>query len=398
MSARGMWIAVFVLVAACDKSEASRPAPAEGVKAAESSEKPHLDEPAHEELPTRVRLSAEVVQAASVRTAPVTREVLATTVALPGEIVPDPDRTSRVASPVAGRIERVGFREGKAVKAGEVLAVIRVPDLGKLRSEYAARMAKAKAARSNATRLRGLLDQRLTSEQAYLDAVAEADALDVEARASGEQLAALGLKSEGAAPSSLTLRAPLSGVVVSRSAVIGQPVTAEEVIADIVELSELWFLGRVFEKDLGRLRVGAKSQVQLNAYPKEHFEGVVEYIGQQVDPVARTVTARIRLSNRDDLLRVGLFGTAHVATAEAGEKQPVLVVPRSALTEIAGKQVVFVRQADEDFDLHEVVLGESAPGKVAVVTGLREGEQVVVEGAFTLKSAVLKSTFAEEEE
>src|SRR5690606_5641081 len=99
----------------------------------------------------------EVVEAAKIQTAPVTREVLAVTVALPGELVPDPDKTARVASPVAGRIERIGFREGRAVKAGEVLAVIRVPDLGKIRAEYAARLAKAKAARSNATRLKALL-------------------------------------------------------------------------------------------------------------------------------------------------------------------------------------------------------------------------------------------------
>lgn len=396
MSVRGTWWLTLTLLTGCPKSEAPKPVPA-ATEAADTKDEAHADEPAHEELPTRVRLSAEVVEAARVRTAPVTREVLEMSVTLPGEIVPDPDKSARVSSPVAGRIERVGFREGKAVKAGDVLAIIRVPDLGRLRSEYAARLAKAKAARSNATRLRSLLDQRLTAEQTYLDAVAEADALEAEGRASAEQLTALGLKGEGATSSALTLRAPLSGIVVSRSAVIGQPVTAEEVIADIVELSELWFLGRVFEKDLGRLHIGARSDVQLNAYPKEHFQGVVEYIGRQVDPVARTVTARIRLTNRDDLLRVGLFGTAQVATQEIEAKPAALVVPVSALTEIAGKQVVFVRQADEDFELHELVLGASAPGKVEVVTGLREGEQVVVEGVFTLKSAVLKSTFAEEE-
>jgi cobalt-zinc-cadmium efflux system membrane fusion protein len=358
---------------------------------------PHVDEPAHESLPTRVKLSPEVVQAAKIKTGKVTREALATTLSLPGEIVADPDRSARVASPVAGRLERVQLREGSVVKKGDVLAVIRVPDLGKLRSLAAATLARAKAARANANRLEKLAAQRLASEQLYLDAVATAEALDVEAQAAQQQLAALGLSAEAGNPSQLTLRAPLSGTVVSRSAVVGQPVTAEQVLADIVDFDEVWFLGRVFEKDLGRLARDSSAEVQLNAYPNERFSGKVEYIGRQVDPIARTVTARIRLTNRAEQLRVGLFGTAYVSLDDTRRAQPTLVVPRGALTEIAGKPVVFVRQADADFELHELTLGESAAGKVQVLAGLREGEDVVVEGVFTLKSAVLKHTFAEDE-
>ncbi|MFT3926824.1 MAG: efflux RND transporter periplasmic adaptor subunit [Myxococcales bacterium] len=375
-----------------------------GTKEPESSSEPegtaahHKDEPAHEPLPTLIKLAPEVVEAAKIRTAKVAREALVATLSLPGETVADPDRTARVASPVAGRLEQVLFKEGSSVKKGDVLAVIRVPDLGKLRSLAAATEAKARAARANATRLQGLAEKRLASEQMYLDAVAASEALDVEALAARQQLDALGLAAaQSGAPSQLTLRAPLSGTVVSRNAVVGQPITAEEVLADIVDLSEVWFLGRVFEKDLGRLQLDAAAEVQLNAYPGEHFTGKVEYIGRQVDPVARTVTARIRLVNRADLLRVGLFGTAHVALGHAEELERTLVVPRSALTEVAGKQVVFVRHADQDFELHELSLGQDAAGKVQVLAGLRDGEEVVVEGVFSLKSAVLKHTFAEEE-
>jgi membrane fusion protein, heavy metal efflux system len=378
-------------------------------KSAEPAEKPpraeraaqedrhHVDEPEHEELPTRVRLSPDVLAAAHVQSTPATREVLAVTLALPGEIVADPDRTARVASPIAGRIEQTSFREGSVVKKGATLAVVRVPDLGKLRSALAATLAKAKAARINAERLRGLVDKQLATEQAHLDAVANAEALEVEAHAAAQQISALGLGASGGSPSQLTLRAPISGIVVSRHAVIGQPVTAEEVIAEIVDLSEVWFLGRVFEKDLGRLHVNARADVQLNAYPALRFVGSVEYIGRQVDPVARTVTARVRRSDPDDRLRVGLFGTAFVSTGEEQTKQPTIVVPRSALSEVGGKPVVFVEQADGHFELHALTLGESAAGKVQVIAGLREGERVVTEGVFTLKSAVLKRTIAEEE-
>lgn len=365
---------------------------------APKTEEAHADEGEHEELPTRVRLDPDVVKAAQIETAPVAREVLASTLDLPGELASDPDKTAKVSALVPGRIEAVHFKEGETVKKGALLILLQVPELGKVKATYTAISAKAAAARTNAGRLQALADKRLAANQEVLTASAEADALEAEARAAREQLAALGTGSQMSAGSTLALRAPVGGLIVSRDAVVGQPVAAEQMLATIADLSEVWFLGSVFEKNLAQVRLGAPAEIQLNAYPDERFSGSVEYLSRQIDPVARTITARIRLTNRDDLLRLGLFGVARVATGEESKKAGVLVVPRSAVTEIAQKPVVFVRQPDGDFDLHEVVLGGSGLGKVEVVSGLREGEQVVKSGVFTLKSAVLKSTFGEDDE
>jgi cobalt-zinc-cadmium efflux system membrane fusion protein len=374
----------------------ARDEPAEA--AAATAPEAHADEGEHEELPTRVRLDPAVVKAAQIETAPVVREALASTLDLPGEIAADPDKTAKVSALLPGRIEAVHFKEGQTVQKGGLLIQLQVPELGKAKAAYTATAAKALAARTNADRLRALADQRLAANQEVLTATAEADALEAEARAAREQLAALGTGLPGSQGSTLALRAPVAGLIVSRDAVVGQPVAAEQMLATIADLSEVWFLGSVFEKNLAQVRLGAPAEIQLNAYPEDRFSGSVEYLSRQIDPVARTVTARIRLTNRDDLLRLGLFGIARVATGEQLERQAALVVPRSAVTEIAQKPVVFVRQPDGDFDLHEVVLGNSGLGKVEVVSGLREGEQVVKSGVFTLKSAVLKSTFGEDDE
>lgn len=375
------------------KNEARPAAPKTEEKADASA---HRDEPEHEDLPKRVRLAKDVIADAKIQTAPVTKEVLAVTLTLPGEISADPDKSARVSSAVAGRLVDVRFKEGSAVKKGDVLAVVRVPEIGRVRSAYNGTAARATSARVNADRLAPLAEKGLASKQDALAAKAEADALEAEARALNEQLGALGMGTSGGG-SDLVLRAPVAGIVVVRDAMVGQPVTTEQTIATIADLSEAWFLARVFEKDLGRLEAGARADVQLNAYPKERFAGSVEYLGRQIDPVARTVTARIRLANRRDLLRIGLFGNARVATGEEATKAPRLVILRTAIADIGGKPVVFVRHADDDFELHEVVVGESALEKVEILSGLREGEQVVVEGVFTLKSVVLKGTIAEEE-
>ncbi len=355
----------------------------------------HEDEAAHEELPTRVRLSKEAIEGAKIRTAKVAREAISETLALVGEVAADPDRIARVAAPAEGRVETVSFKEGSAVKRGDVLAVIRVPELGKVRGALAAASARAKAARANAERLKVLVERKLAGQQELESALAEAAAYEAEARALSAELSAMGTGGGGGA--SLSLRAPIDGVVVARDAIVGQPVGPDSVLATVADLGSVWFLARVFEKDLDRLRAGAAVEVELNAYPKERFSGTLDYIGKQIDPVARTLTARVVLTNRDDKLRLGLFGSARVSTGEAAKRPAALVVERSALTEIAGRQVVFVRHPDDDFEVHEVKLGESALGKVEVLSGLREGEDVVVDGVFTLKSVLLKSAFAEED-
>jgi membrane fusion protein, heavy metal efflux system len=372
------------------------PPPAPGQAAAPAPAPSAHGDAKHEELPRRVKLSPQVLAAAKVQVAPARREALAETLTLPGEIAADPDKLARVSSPAAGRIEEVRIKEGANVKKGDVLVTIRVPEVGRVRSAYVATAARAAAARANAQRLSDLLAKQLAAAQEALNAATEADALEIEANSLKEQLGALGAGASGAF--SITLRAPISGTVIAREAVVGQPVSPEQTLGSIAALDELWFLGRVFEKDLGRLSLGAPAEIRLNAYPSERFDGTVEYVGQQVDPTARAVTARVRLKNRNGLLRIGLFGTAETALPGAQPTSPRLVVPRSAVTQIADRPVVFVREAEGEFELHEVTLGRAAPGKVEILAGLREGENVVVDGVFTLKSVVLKGSFAEEEE
>ena len=347
----------------------------------------------HGEIPKKVSLSAEVIAAAGIRSEAARRRQLDTGISLPGEVVVDPDKSARIASPVSGRLERVDFREGQLVKKGHVLAAVRVPELGRLRAGRAVAQGKSRAARANANRLRALAGKGLASEQQVLDAATEADTQEAEAAGIASQMGAMG----AGGGSTVALRASVSGTVLFRDAVVGQPLSPEQTIGTIADLSEVWFVARLFEKDLGRLRVGAKADVELNAYVGRTFPGPVEYIGQQVDPVARTLIARIRLENPEQALRVGLFGTARVTVTDADGGAEVLTVPHAAVTEVGGKAAVFVRHEDTEFELHEVVLGRVGVGGTEVVSGLRAGEEVVVEGVFSVKSALLRSTFAEEE-
>lgn len=344
-----------------------------------------------------VRVAPEVLRDAGIEVAPVSLEALAPSLSLPGEVVAIPDRCARVSTPLAGRIERVLFNEGDRVKRGERLLLVRVPDLGKVRAGFAASAARGKAARAQADRARKLLPLGAVSERDVLEAEAQAQAIEADTRALGEQLAALGLGATEGGAFDLSLTAPVTGVVTRRDAVVGQPVSVDQSVAEIADLREVWFLAHVYEKDLGRVRLGADAEVRLNAYPGEASAGSVGFVGAQVDPVSRTITARIPLENRGDRLRIGLFGAARVTIPAEAPGPALPVVPRAALGEIDGKPVVFVRIADGEFEPRPVLTGDSARGKVAVTAGLREGEVVAVKGVFSLKSIALKSTFSGDE-
>jgi cobalt-zinc-cadmium efflux system membrane fusion protein len=353
----------------------------------------------HEPLPTKVQLRPEVVKAAGIKTAATVSDSLPATVDLTGEIAADPDRSARLAARVSGRIVEVKAKEGDRVKAGQTIAVLESPELARARATLASASARAKVARLNADRLSRLESKNLASGQESAAAGAEASALDAEAAAAKQTLSAFGQGADEArgGGARVTIRSPLAGFVLSRDGVQGQTVTAEHVIAVVGDLDHAQFLGRLFEKDLARVKVGANAEVRLNAYPAEVFDAKIETIGRQLDPAARTVTAHILVQNHGDLVKVGLFGRARVVVGPAEGATRRVVVPLTAVTKVAQRDVVFVRHPDGDFELHPVTVGRSAEGRVEILGGLRVGEQVVVAGAFTLKSAILKGTFGEEE-
>jgi cobalt-zinc-cadmium efflux system membrane fusion protein len=380
-----------------------RPAPSPSDAAAEkvpSKPREHSDEAeAHEALPTKIRLAPQVVKSVGIKTAPAAAEVLPATVDLAGELAADPDRSARLAARVPARIVEVRVKEGDRLRAGQVVAVLESPELARARAMLTAATARARSARLNAERLESLAGKSLASGQEVATAQAEAAALDAEVAAARQTLVAFGpdaVHAQGER-ARLSIRAPLAGFVLARDAVSGQTVGAEHVIAVVGDLERSYFLARLFEKDLAKVKVGAAAEVRLNAYPGEVFEGQVETIGKQLDPAARTVTARVAVRNHGDLLKVGLFGTARVVAGLAHKPRKHVVIPLSAVTRIADRDVAFVLQPDGDFEVHPVTLGNTAAGRVEILSGLREGERVVTDGVFNLKSAVLKSTFGEEE-
>lgn len=383
-------VAILLAGIACRKAPEARPS-------SSSTAEQRSDEKGHEDLPKLIKLAPQVVREAKITTTPAEKRRLAATLEINGQIVADPDHIALLGARVVGRILKVLVREGDSVKAGQTIAIITSTELAKRRAEYAATSAKAISASKNAERLRSLVKDRLGSDQDAVAAEAEATAIDAERDSVAQAIKGMGATLRaGGDPSLLSVVSPLAGQVVQRDAVPGQLVEPSHTIATVADLSKIWFQAQLFEKDVAQVRENGKAEVRLNSYPDRVFGARVTRVSSQVDPQTRTLTARLALDHPDMQIRLGLFGIARVSLAHAADEEHI-VVALSAVTDLGDKKVVFVRQSDGDFEVHEVRLGTSASGDVSVLAGLSVGEQVAISGVHTLKSVVLKATMEEKE-
>ncbi len=372
---RRVWTLLAVALAgACSRTTARDPndAPDAAAKAPRSA--------STKQLPTVVKVSAEVAREARISTVRAEERRLKATLDLTGQVEPDPDAVALLSPRVSGRVVKVLAREGDQVRAGQVIVSVSSPELARLRSDYAAETAKAGAARQNAHRLRGLVAERLGAEQDAVSAEAEATA----AEAARDATALLQIVS------------PITGQLVQRSAVPGQAVAHDATLATVADLSRIWFQAQLFEKDLARVREGAAAEVRLNGYPDVVFAARVARIASQVDPQTRALTVRLALQDEGHRIRLGLYGTARIAV-QGQDDEPQVVVPASAVTDIEQRKAVFVRRPDGDFEMRPVKTGKEASGLVALLSGVQPGDEVVSSGVQNLKSIVLKSTLGEEE-
>jgi cobalt-zinc-cadmium efflux system membrane fusion protein len=374
-----LWIAC---IAACGNS----PTPS-GDPKPEAVEKPNA--------PQRVSVSERVEKDAGIKVAAVEMASLPATVELTGEVAANPDRMAKVPVRVAGRLVEVNFQEGQRVAAGDVLASIESSEVARIRAELTSTSTRADAAHKRVERLAKLIEAGTASAQDLETARAEASVLDADVAAARQTLASIG--GGGGATARLQIRAPFAGVVMKRDGVVGQPVGADHVVAEIVDLDQALFLARLFEHDLSRVHEGADAEVRLDAYPDVVFPGKVITIGRQVEPVARAVLSRIAIADKDARLKIGLFGSVVVVIPDPVTMPPLPVVSTDAVTKIDDRSVLFVEVGKREFEVRTVELGHATDGKVEITKGLKQGDRVATAGLFTLKSLALKSTFGEED-
>jgi cobalt-zinc-cadmium efflux system membrane fusion protein len=303
------------------------------------------------------------------------------------------DRLFHVTPRISGRVVDVRVGVGSEVKSGAVLAMLDSTELGQAKVEYLKTQTFLELARTNYEREKNLFDQKISARKDVLAAEAEYRRTEAEARMLHERLRLYGLSDQAIAnlnhaPSHYFLTAPGAGVVIEKEITQGEVVEPAKKVFSISDLSTVWVLLNIHEKDLAKVKQDATVKIKTESYPGEVFAGKVAYIGNIVDPQSRTVLMRVAVPNPRMRLKPGMFATAEVVTGVSSSQ--AIMIPSSAIQKIEGKPSAFVQEKDGAFAKRPLELGREFGTSVEVKSGLKEGELVVVEGAFTLKSELLK--------
>jgi cobalt-zinc-cadmium efflux system membrane fusion protein len=325
-----------------------------------------------------------------------------------GTVQPIDSRVAQIRPLARGRLQQVAVRVGDRVDAGKVLATMDNIEATELASQVASARAELQRLKSQmsavarqAERNRRLVEIGAAPQKEYEFSVAEQRGLEENIRAQESTIAGLTtqLRRFGITnpqPGQIvttTITAPFSGVVTKVDAASGQVVDSEDQLFSLADLSRVWVQAEVYEKDLGRVQVGQNAIVRFETYPGEDFTGRVTYISDVLDPQTRTARVRCEVANPGTRLKVDMFATVHVPTKF---NRMAIAIPQPAIQQVEQATVVFVRKGETQFEARRVQVGNTVGGAVEIVSGLREGEPIVVVGAFHLKSIIAGKELGEE--
>ena len=373
-------LAALLLVGGCSKPSDQKNVPAES-KTEQAREAKSPDNLLH--------IEAGMMRDLRITTSVVEQRRGGEGVSLLGEVTVNEDSYSQVGAPIAARVVKINVGPGQNVTKGEQLAVLQSTEVGKARSESITAQARLQLAQLTLERKRRLAGEHIVAQRDVQEAEAAVVSAEADVRASRSTLQALGAADNASDSSQFSLRAPISGMVIERTALMGQLAEPAQPLFKIADLSNVWLSVHSFERDAVRLQTGKTAKVTLPALPGKTFQAKVTLIGKQVDAASRTVPVRISVANSSGVLRPGMSATAWVPLGQSS--QQVITVPAVSVQRIENQWYVFIPKSQDTFELRQVGRGRDLEGEIEVVSGLKPGETVVVDGAFLLKAEAEKA-------
>jgi len=319
-----------------------------------------------------VEINSEGLRLAGVQTAPATRERLARTIRAVGAVTADETRIRHVHTKIPGWVEKlyVNFT-GQLVTKGEPILSIYSQDLLATQEEYLrARETASRFASSALPEVRKGGDDLVRAARRRLELY---DVPDVFINR---------LESTGQAQRSVTLDAPVSGVVTVKDVFEGQQIDPAMELFTVTDLSRVWVEADFYEYEAKVLHLGDEAIVTLPYDATTRLQGRIAFINPTLNADTRTLTVRFEFPNSGMALKPGMFANVELET----EAMEGVVIPDSALMDTGERQVVFVSAGDGVFEPREVRVGTRSGGKAQVLAGVAEGEQVVIRANFLLDS------------
>ena len=355
--------------------------------------------------PHQLIVPPQALEGQTFQTAVVERRAFRDEIQATASIKPNEYRLIHLSPRIEGRIIKVMAELGDRVKPDQPLALLDSIELGKKKADYLQAKTSRDVDERNYIREEGLFKQRITSEKEYLDAKGKYEKSLAAYRAAYEALRLIGLSEEKIKHISWSdkreplsyfpLVSPQEGTVIERTITPGELVTPKDKAFTIADLSTVWILLDIYEQHLAAVKVGSEVEITVDAYPKERFRGKIVYLSYLLNPDTRTVDARVEVANPDRRLRPGMFARATLILPSIQEDAKVLVIPQDAIQQIDEKlPVAFVQERPGTYTVRPVLVGRKSGSDAEVRSGVTEGEQVVTQGSFYLKSILLKEQIA----
>ena len=356
-------------------------------------------------LAEKITLTAAQIEHGGVKWKAVIMGSATGTAIIPGELIPNEDKTVRLSAPARARVLKVMVRPGDRVRVGETLVTLQSAEAGMAQSDVAKAVAEVDARRSEAqysagarARAERLLALKAIPRQDYERAIAD----DERARAALKQAeselqrartTASELSAGAGANGEIVLRASIAGVVLSRSAVPGSVVEAGSPLIVVTDPTSLWLSINAPETMIAMFRRGARLRFTVPAYPADTLTANTETIGVGLDELTRTLNVRALVANGSNRLKSEMLASVIVA---GGANVSAILLPEDAVQSLQGKQYVFIAQTAEkggtQFTRREVTVGSRSSGMTAVIRGINAGDIVVTTGAFAVKAQFQKAT------
>jgi len=304
-----------------------------------------------------------------------------------------------VVSLVGGIVRSVGAELGQKVRRGQRVAVVFSNELAEAQSRYLTAVATLDEHHRHHLRTIKLVEIGAASRQDLEMATSQYREAESNLANLRQKLLLLGMTAQridslistSQISSEFLVPSPSSGTVTSRTVNPGEVIEANKELMRVTDLSTVWVVGQVYEKDLATVRVGSGANITSDAYPGRVFRGRVSYVDPKIDPATRTAQVRIELNNPGQILKIGMYvNVAFGALGNAEKTTPA--IPKDAVQTIGNQQYVFLStDKSNEFVLRPVRLGPESNGFYPVLEGLSAGERIVIEGSFLLRAEWLKT-------
>ncbi|HUH29352.1 efflux RND transporter periplasmic adaptor subunit [Gelidibacter sp.] len=286
---------------------------------------------------------------------------------LSGKIMPNEEANAVQASYFEGRIEKLNVNfTGDNVRKGQLLATIYAPALVAAQQELltAASMKESQPALYNAVRNKLKL-WKLSEEQISQ------------------------IETSGKVRENFPIYATVSGTVSEKLTEEGDYVTQGQPIVRVSNLATVWAMFDAYENQISQLKEGQKISVTSNAYPNKEFEATIAFIDPSLNTQSRTVSVRATLNNKEGILKPGMFVTSKVQVGKSTNQQLLISIPATAVLWTGNRSLVYVKTNPDEpiFKMREVELGPKNGEFYTILDGLSNGEEVVVNGTFTVDAA-----------